>query len=103
MKTKRLSGYSSSLAKIYVPDDVKIFSLPTELTKQVKWIDGKPTYEITGYQSWFVAKETEPFKVKFTKKVNLPEMLKQISLENLEACEVGSNVYFKATGIEVIK
>lgn len=102
MRTKRNSGYSTDVAKIYVPNDVKIFSLSTELIKQVKWVNGKPTDEITGYQSWFVAEGTEPFKVKFTKKFNLPEMLKQISLTKLEACEVGSNVYFKADGIEVI-
>lgn len=103
MKIKRNSGYSSDLAKVYVPNDVGIFSLSTELTQQVKWIDGKPTDEVTGYQAWFVGEGTEPFKVKFPKKIDLPEMLSQISLTNLEACEVGANVYFKATNIEVIK
>lgn len=103
MKIKRKSGYSKDVAKMYIPSDTQIFSLSTELTQQVKWVDGKPTNEVTGYQAWFVAEGTEPFKVKFAKKVNLPEMLTQTSLENLEACEVGSNVYFKATGIEVIK
>lgn len=103
MKIKRNSGYSADVAKVYVPNDVGIFSLSTELTKQVKWSEGKPTDEVTGYQAWFVAEGTEPFKVKFTTKVQLPKMLTQISLTNLEACEVGSNVYFKATDIEAIQ
>ena len=102
MKIRRNSGYSKEVAKMYIPSDVQIFSLSTELTKQVKWIDGKPTNEINGYQAWFVAEGTEPFKVKFTKRVSLPKMLNQISLTNLAACEVGSNVYFKATDLEVI-
>lgn len=103
MKIKRKSGYSLEVAKLYVPSDVRNFSLSTELIKQVKWIDGKPTNEVSGYQAWFVAEGTEPFKVKFSKKINLPEMLSQVTLMNLEACEVGSNVYFKATGVEVTK
>lgn len=46
MKIRRNSGYSKEVAKMYIPSDVQIFSLSTELTKQVKWIDGKPTNEI---------------------------------------------------------
>ena len=103
MKIKRTSGYSKDVAKLYIPGDVFTYSLSTDLSKQVKWIDGKPTNEVTGYQSWFIAEGTEPFKVKFTNKVELPAMFTKVKLQDLEACEVGSNVYFKANRIEVSK
>lgn len=103
MKIKRSSGYSADVANMYIPSDVPTYSLSTELSKQVKWVDGKPTDTVTGYQAWFVAKGTEPFKVKFSNKIDLPPMLAKVKLHNLEACEVGHNVYFKAHGIEVVK
>ncbi|MCT3585941.1 hypothetical protein EFR95_06240 [Lactobacillus amylovorus] len=103
MKIKRKSGYSKDVATMYIPSDVSTYSLSTDLSKQVKWLDGKPTDEVTGYQSWFIAEGTEPFKVKFTNKVELPAMLTKVKLQDLEACEVGNNVYFKAKGIEVSK
>ena len=71
MKIKRTSGYSKDVAKMYIPGNTFTYSLSTDLSKQVKWIDGKPTDEVTGYQSWFIAEGTEPFKVKFTNRVEL--------------------------------
>lgn len=103
MKARRSSGYSENLAKLYVPIDITIYSLSEELNTQVKWIDGKPTNDVTGYQCWFIAKGTEPFKVKFPTQIALPPMLSKVKLQNLEACEVGRNVYFRAKAIEVIK
>ena len=103
MKIKRTSGYSKDVAKMYIPGNTFTYSLSTDLSKQVKWIDGKPTDEVTGYQSWFIAEGTEPFKVKFTSRVELPAMFTKVKLQDLEACEVGNNVYFKANGIEVSK
>lgn len=103
MKIKRTSGYSKDVAKMYIPGNTFTYSLSTDLSKQVKWIDGKPTDEVTGYQSWFIAEGTKPFKVKFTNRVELPAMFTKVKLQDLEACEVGNNVYFKANGIEVSK
>ena len=103
MKIKRTSGYSKDVAKMYIPGNTFTYSLSTDVSKQVKWIDGKPTDEVTGYQSWFIAEGTEPFKVKFTNRVELPAMFTKVKLQDLEACEVGNNVYFKANGIEVSK
>ncbi|MDU6570597.1 MAG: hypothetical protein E6513_09110 [Lactobacillus johnsonii] len=100
MKIKRTSGYSEALAKMYIPSDVSTYSLSIN---QVKWVNGKPTDEVTGYQCWFIAEGTEPFKVKFPNKVSLPSMFTKIKFQNLEACEVGNNVYFKANGLEVMK
>lgn len=103
MKIKRTSGYSEELAKMYISSDESIYSLSVNLDTQVKWINGKPTDEVIGYQCWFIAEGKEPFKVKFTNKVSLPSMFTKIKLQNLEACEVGNNVYFKASGFEVMK
>ena len=103
MKIKRTSGYSEALAKMYIPSDVSTYSLSINLDTQVKWVNGRPTDEVTGYQCWFIAEGTEPFKVKFTNKVSLPSMFTKIKFQNLEACEVGNNVYFKANGLEVMK
>ncbi len=103
MKIKRKSGYSEELAKMYISSDVSIYSLSVNLDTQVKWVNGKPTDEVTGYQCWFIAEGTEPFKVKFPNKIDLPPMFTKIKFQNLEACEVGSNVYFKSNGIGVIK
>ena len=91
MKIKRTSGYSEALAKMYIPSDVSTYSLSINLD------------EVTGYQCWFIAEGTEPFKVKFPNKVSLPSMFTKIKFQNLEACEVGNNVYFKANGLEVMK
>ena len=87
----------------YIPSDVSTYSLSINLDTQVKWVNGKPTDEVTGYQCWFIAEGTEPFKVKFPNKVSLPSMFTKIKFQNLEACEVGNNVYFKANGLEVMK
>ncbi|MGN8811189.1 hypothetical protein [Lactobacillus amylovorus] len=103
MKIKRTSGYSEALAKMYIPSDVSTYSLSINLDTQVKWANGRPTDEVTGYQCWFIAEGTEPFKVKFPNKVSLPSMFTKIKFQNLEACEVGNNVYFKANGLEVMK
>ncbi len=94
---------SEALAKMYIPSDVSTYSLSINLDTQVKWVNGKPTDEVTGYQCWFIAEGTEPFKVKFPNKVSLPSMFTKIKFQNLEACEVGNNVYFKANGLEVMK
>ena len=48
MKIKRTSGYSEALAKMYIPSDVSTYSLSINLDTQVKWVNGKPTDEVTG-------------------------------------------------------
>jgi hypothetical protein len=103
MKIKRISGYSKDVAKMYVPNDEPIYCVSSQLSEQVKWQDGKPTGEIAGYQAWFVAQDTEPFKIKFSKQVKLPAMFTQVKLDDLEACEVGNQVYFRAKDIEAMK
>lgn len=103
MRARRNSGYSANLAKEYIPTEAIIYSLSTGLSQQVKWVEGKPTDEVTGFQAWFITEGSEPFKVKFTNKIDLPKYLTKISFEDLQACEVGSNIYFKANNIKEIK
>ena len=43
MKIKRTSGYSETLAKMYIPSDVSTYSLSINLDTQVKWVNGRPT------------------------------------------------------------
>ena len=42
MKIKRTSGYSETLAKMYIPSDVSTYSLSINLDTQVKWVNGRP-------------------------------------------------------------
>jgi len=41
--------------------------------------------------------------VKFESEVTLPAYMTMVEFENLEACEVGYNVYFRATNIKEVK
>ena len=65
--------------------------------------DGKPTGEIIAYKATFVQEGLEPFQVKFEDKVKLPEFLRLVEFDNLQAVEVRYNVYFKADGIKEVK
>ena len=96
-------GYSSQTAREYVDNAKPIYSLSVELDKQYQFEDGKPTKDISGYKAWFVQEGLPPFVVKFTKEIKLPKFLSLVQFENLEACEVNYNVYFKANEISEVK
>lgn len=100
MKIKSNAGYSVEVANKYVDPKRTFVSLSIQLEAQQKWEDGRPTGEIQGYRAWFVQEGTEPFWVKFPTKVKLPDFVGECRLQKLEACEVGRNVYFKASDIE---
>lgn len=102
MKAKKTSGYSADLAKIYISDKTEVLLLSTELQKQFKWVNGKPTDEVTGYKV-LCGIPDDYFFVKFDKKVALPQFGSIVKLAGLEACEVEKNVYFRAEGIEEVK
>lgn len=104
MKTRhRKGGYSAQTAKEYIDSKQPIYSLSIELDKQFRFEDGKPTKEVVGYKSWFTQEGLPPFLVKFTDEINLPKYLTLVTLENLQACEVNYNVYFKADSITEVK
>lgn len=104
MKTRnRKSGYSVNTANEYVDSKQAIHCLSIELEPQIKFENNQPTGEIIAYKAWFSQKGLPPFTVKFEKEVELPKYLSVVSLGNLQACEVGYNVYFKADSVKEVK
>lgn len=102
MKRNRNNGYSTTLAKEYISSDASLTSLSTKPEAQYKWVNGKRTDSIGAYQAWFSQEGLGAFKVKFKKEPQLPPYLSTVQLDNLEACEVGNNVYFRAIGIREV-
>ena len=104
MKTRnRKTGYSANTANEYIDNKQAIYCLSTELEPQVRFEDNQPTGEIIAYKAWFTQKGLPPFTVKFESEVTLPPYLNIVTLDNLMACEVGFNVYFKADGIKEVR
>lgn len=104
MKTNnRKIGYSSNTANNYIDNKQAIYCLSTELEQQIRFENGQPTGEIIAYKSWFSQKGLPPFQVKFESEVALPACMAMVEFDKLEDCEVGYNVYFRASGIKEIK
>lgn len=101
--SRRSSGYSSDLANKILDTSKPIHSLSNELEPQQKFEDNKPTGEIIAYKSWFTQSGLPPFEVKFTEEIKLPAYLTVIEFINLQAVEVGYNIYFKADGLKEVK
>lgn len=99
----RKGGYSKQTAEQYVNLQAPIYLFSTEPELQQKFEDGKPTSDIVAYKIWVGQKGLPPFQVKLLEEPNLPEYLSLISFDNLQACEVNYNVYFKADGIKEVK
>lgn len=104
MKTmNRKGGYSANTANEYIDNKQGIYCLSTELETQIKFEDGQPTGEIIAYKAWFSQKGLPPFCVKFENEIELPSYMALVQFDNLQACEVGFNVYFKAENVKGIK
>ena len=104
MKTRnRKGGYSANTANEYIDNKQDILCLSTELEEQIKFEDGQPTGEIIAYKAWFSQKGLPPFRVKFENEIELPSYMTLVQFDNLQACEVGFNVYFKADNVKGIK
>lgn len=104
MKTNfRKKGYSMETASFYIDKNKAVYSLSTELEPQQNFVNGKPTGEIVAYKAWFSQKGVEPFVVKFDTEIKLPKYLSVIEFEDLMACEIKYNVYFKAINVKEIK
>lgn len=99
----RKGGYSNQKAEQYVDLQEPIYLFSDELEPQQKFEDGKPTGEIIAYKTWFGQKGLPPFQVKFLEEPNLPDYLSLVTFENLQACEVNYNVYFKADGMKEVE
>ena len=104
MKTKnRKGGYSANTANEYINNKQGIHCLSTELESQIKFEDNQPTGEIIAYKAQFTQKGLPPFIVKFETEVELPAYMSLVQFDNLQACEVGFNVYFKADNVKEVK
>lgn len=104
MKTRNLqSSYSSETTAKYITDDKPIYSVSSEVETQYNYIEKKRTDEVKGYKLYFSQEGVNPFAVKFEKMPTLPPFLSEVKLDNLEAIEIRSNVYFRAEGIRVVK
>lgn len=104
MKTRnRKGGYSANTANEYIDNKQGIYCLSTELETQIQFEDGPPTGEIIAYKAWFSQKGLPPFCVKFENEIELPSYMALVQFDNLQACEIGFNVYFKAENVKGIK
>lgn len=103
MKKRLKNGYSSSLAAEYVDPSGEFLTLCTEL--EVKYVFAEKTYteEIDHYKAWFIQEGSDPFMVKFSEEITLPDFLKPVTIDNLQACEYNRTVYFKADGVKEVK
>ncbi|HGF1450074.1 TPA: hypothetical protein ACF9FI_001787 [Streptococcus suis] len=97
------TGYSTTTANNYINQGKPIYCLSTELEKQYKFEDKRPTKEISAYICWFSQEGLPPISVKFNTEISLPPYLSVIEFENLQACEVHYNVYFKADSVKQVK
>ena len=98
--TNKKGGYSTEIANSYIDAKQPIRLLSTELEEQVLFENGKPTEDVAAFRAWFTQQGLPPFTVKFTDKVKLPEYMALVKFDNLQACEVNYNVYFKANGFK---
>lgn len=97
------SKYNEETAKQYISADKPIINVSSEIETQYNWIEGKRTDEVTGYKLYFAQEGVNPFAVKFVENPSLPPFLSEVKLDNLQAIEIRSNVYFRSEGVRVVK
>lgn len=103
MKVKTYTSYSTQIATEYIDIQKPSTLISSTLQPQYRYVDNKFTDEIVGYKAWFSQEGVEPFQVKFSEEIELPEYLSKVQFENLMACIVQKNVYFKADDLKEIK
>lgn len=101
--SRRGGGYSAELALKILDSSKSIHSLCLNLEPQMKFEDGKRTDEVQAYKAWFCQSGLPPFEVKFEEQVKLPAFLSVVTFDNIQACEVSYNVYFKADNLKEVK
>ncbi|MDT2888099.1 MULTISPECIES: hypothetical protein [Lactococcus] len=100
---KRTGGYTPELANNILDSSKPIHSLSLELEPQFKFEDNKRTDEVVAYKAWFTQAGLPPFEVKFEHQIKLPPYLAVITFDDLQACEVSYNIYFRANEIKEVK
>ncbi|MCM3269012.1 hypothetical protein [Paenibacillus elgii] len=104
MKTRNSqNAYNEDTARQYISDEKPIINVSSVIETNYNWIDGKRTDEVTGYKLYFVQEGVNPFAVKFVTKPSLAPFLSEVKLDNLEAIEIRSNVYFRSEGVRLVK
>ena len=104
MKIHRKSGYSEETRRAFLSDDAEIKIISQTLTPVYVWEEGKPTDQVKAYRGWFTSPEVdEPFTVSFKSSFTLPSYLSKVKIKDFEGCEVKNEVYFRGSGLEVIK
>ncbi|MBP2057224.1 hypothetical protein J2Z60_000388 [Lactobacillus colini] len=97
MRKRRFNGgYSKEVVKENLFIEKHIINLSKVAVPQYRWENSERTSDVIGYKSWFIQEGTDPFEVKFETKPTLPPFLSEVSFDDLEGCEVRSNVYFRA-------
>ncbi|KAA8711986.1 hypothetical protein F4V47_07065 [Lactococcus garvieae subsp. garvieae] len=100
---KRQSGYSSEFAQSILDYSKPIHSLSVELEPQMKFVDNQRTGEVAAYKAWFSQSGLPPFEVKFENQIKLPPYLSVVTFDDIQACEVSYNIYFRANDIKEVK
>lgn len=102
---KRAGGYSTEKAEQYIDPSKHVVVLTTEPDEKKKYDQDAQAYtdEIDSYRLWFVQEGTPPFEVKFDVEPPIVDFLSKVTFENLQACTVGYDVYFKADSIKAVK
>lgn len=99
---KSSSYYSSENAEKLLRNE-STYIVGLQIETQYEYKDDKRTDKVIGYQIWIATDTHNPFKVKFLpdNKPNLSEFNigEKISFDKLEAIQIKSNAYFRATGI----
>ncbi|MFR4204588.1 MAG: hypothetical protein ACLT12_08215 [Lactococcus lactis] len=96
-------GYSRDTANNYVSSSKPILSISVTLDPQYKFEEKRRTDEVIAFKAWFSQEGLPPFTVKFDNEIELPKYGSLIEFENLQACEVGYDVYFKADNLKAVK
>lgn len=98
------NGYSKTIGEKYVDQSRPLYFVSSEVEIVKVWENGRPTDEIDGYRYSFVQEGVNPFKIKFQNDLKeLPPLLSQIKVPDLEGIEVRNKVYFRANELEVVK
>ena len=97
------SSYSQETTAKYIADDKPIYNVSSEVETQYNYIEKKRTDEVKGFKLYFSQEGLNPFAVYFSKMPSLPPFISEVKLDNLEAIEIRSNVYFRAEGVSVVK
>ena len=105
MKTKfrKKGGYSQQLANEIFSPALPFFSLSTETEEKYDYVDGKRTNKVVGHAAWFVQEGLPPFEVKFPEDIALPAFQAIVTFDELVACEVRNNIYFRANGYNEVE